>query len=324
MLDRQPLDENFAFFDLTRAADNCHAELLDGLCRSKKFIAAKYFYDDRGSTLFEQITREPEYYPTRTEMAILADQGAAIAARIGPQATLIEPGSGNSDKARLLLPKLNARSYVPMDISRQHLYQASRDIARDFPSLQVAAVCADYTSATALPAIVPQHKRVIFYPGSTIGNFEPAAAQAFLTRLRRWAGADGALLVGVDLDKQTHLLDAAYNDANGTTAAFNLNILHNVNGVLDANFDPDNFAHKAFYNRQQQRVEMHLLSLREQYVDFDKGTLALLKGETIRTEYSYKYSPEGFAALARRAGFSVTDAWQDEQGWFGVCYLNAV
>lgn len=315
---------NFDFYQLEAREDNSREELISGLIQKNKAISPKYFYDKQGSSLFEQITREPEYYPTRTEKAILKDKGQLIANWVDEGCTLIEPGSGNSEKVRLLLEHFQPDCYVPLDISKEHLYQASAQLALEYTSLDVRAVCTDYTQGITLPSSIPTQQRVAFYPGSTIGNFSPEIAQVFLKQLRQMVGDDGGLIIGVDLQKAPDILHAAYNDANGTTAAFNLNILNNVNSILQSDFNTDNFSHEAFYNSDENRVEMHLVSQSDQEVNLNAHKIRLEEGERINTEHSYKYTVEQFSTLAQRAGFAGRDVWMDNQALFSVHYLDAV
>lgn len=292
--------------------------------RRRKAIPSKYFYDQRGSELFERICEVPEYYPTRTETALLRIQGPEIAEAVGPDRPVIEFGAGAADKARLLLAALSRpRAYVPVDISREQLRDTAAAIARDHPRLEVAAVCADYTRPFPLPraATTAAARPLGFFPGSTIGNFTPAQARGFLARARRVL-AGGPLLVGADLRKPEPVLRAAYNDRAGVTAAFNLNLLTRLNRELGADFRLDRFRHHAFYNRRVGRVEMHLESRCAQTVRLADRTFAFAEGETIHTENSYKYSMAGFAALAAGGGFAVQRVWTDAREWFGLFLLR--
>lgn len=314
--------DNVVFTDLHPAPGDSRSEILQGLQAVRKTINPKYFYDERGSRLFEEITRLPEYYPTRTEAGILRHHAADIAAACADGCVLIEPGSGNCEKVRYLLRELTPAAYVPMDISADFLLRAATALAAEYPQLTIHAVCADFNAAwEAMPAL-PPGKRVIFYPGSTIGNLEPDQARAFLSRVRSWMGADGGALIGVDLHKSAAILHPAYNDKQGVTADFNLNILHHVNRVVDAGFDPDNFEHRAFYDADRQRIEMQLVSRVAHSVRCNGERVNFARGETIRTEYSYKYTVEGFAALARSAGLEISRSWLDAQRLFSVHYLQ--
>ena len=266
----------------------------------------------------------PEYYPTRTEIAILAENAADIAAETGPHTRLVEFGSGGSHKARILLAALDRpAAYVPVDISREHLRQAAAGVAADFPLLPVIAVCADYTAWFRLPPLPgPGGKRVGFFPGSTIGNFEPAAALRFLSNCARILGPAGDMLIGVDLKKDPLILDAAYNDRAGVTAAFNLNLLGRINRELDGDLDLDRFAHRAFYNGREGRVEIYIESLADQEARVAGRRFHFAAGELIHTEYSYKYWVPEFRALAARAGFRPVATWTDPNDLFSLNYFR--
>jgi dimethylhistidine N-methyltransferase len=318
----QLLTENVAFTDLHPSAGDRRSEILEGLRAPRKSINPKYFYDERGSRLFEAITRLPEYYPTRTEARILSDNAAAIASACGPDCLLIEPGSGNCEKVRYLLDAVAPKAYVPIDISADFLQQAARDLAGDYPGLAIHAVCADFSAAWQATPSLPAGRRIIFYPGSTIGNLQPDEAREFLAGLQSWMGSAGGALVGVDLHKSAAVLNAAYNDSEGITAEFNLNILRHINTVVDAEFDPDDFQHRAFYDSDRQRIEMHLVSRRDQSVPCNGATIELARGETIQTEYSYKYTVPGFQELASSAGLTVRQSWLDDRELFSVHYLE--
>lgn len=301
------------------------AEILAGLASNPKTLPSKYFYDERGSKLFDQICELPEYYLTRTELAIMQAHATDMAAALGPRVLLVEPGSGTSAKTRLLLDKLRwPLAYVPVDISREHLIKAADQLNRHYPELEVLPVCADFSQPFALPA--PHHsaaRTVIYFPGSTIGNFEPGAAVTLLQQLQRLAGRKGALLIGVDLNKDRGVLEAAYNDAAGVTAAFNKNLLTRLNRELHCNFDPERFQHHAPYNQAEGRVEMHLVSTGDQAVHIGDKLANFQRGECIITEYSYKHTLPGFAALAAQAGWKVQKVWTDDRRWFSVQYLTA-
>ena len=305
-------------FDAQRA--QFAADAVAGLSETPKRLAPKYFYDAEGSRLFEAITRTAEYYPTRCELAVLRAHAADIAAIVPPGAALIEFGSGSSRKARLLLRACRGlAAYVPVDISPEMLAQEAAALRADFPRLTVRPVAADFTRPFALPreaAAAPV--RVGFFPGSTIGNFEPAEAAAFLRHAAAVLGAGARLIVGVDLVKDEAVLNAAYNDAVGVTAQFNLNLLKRMNRELAANFHLDAFAHRAFFNRGQSRIEMHLQSLKRQRVTVAGEHFDFRADETIHTESSYKYSIASFGALARGSGWSPLSAWTDADGCFSV------
>jgi dimethylhistidine N-methyltransferase len=297
------------------------ADILDGLRSIPKSVPAKYFYDAAGSRLFERITELPEYYPTRCEMHILRRQTGEIAKLIPEGAALVEFGSGSSKKARILLggaaPKLAA--YVPVDICGEMIEQEAAELRPDFPRLKVLPVTADICKPFALPEeakVAPA--RVGFFPGSTIGNFEPHEAAGFLQNAANILGRGAILLVGADLIKSVEVLNAAYNDAEGVTAQFNLNLLARINRELGGTFRLDSFEHHAFYNRERHRIEMHLASLKRQRVKIAGEAIDFRAGETIHTENSYKYSVESLAALARGVGWLPLMAWTDSQRYFSM------
>jgi dimethylhistidine N-methyltransferase len=310
------------FHDLHPTPADMRADVLSGLAQPHKRLAPKYFYDAEGSRLFDAICELPEYYPTRTEIAVLRRHGAAMAARLGRDALLVELGSGSSLKIRVLLEALQPAVYMPVDISKDHLLNSAQALAASFPDLQVHAVCADYSVPFSLPVDDHDHPRVAFFPGSSVGNFEPADAERFLRRVGDLLEAGGRLLVGVDLIKDRRLLEAAYNDADGVTAAFNLNLLARINRELQGNFDLGRFRHMASFNPDSSRIEMRLLSTRDQRVRVAGQTFAFREGESIHTESSYKYSIEGFHDLARRAGFEPEQVWTDPAPLFSVHCLT--
>jgi dimethylhistidine N-methyltransferase len=314
----------FAFYDLAPGEESFRDAVLAGLDRAHKRIPCKFFYDARGSALFEEICRLPEYYLTRTEIAILEENSTDIAAQMGPNCRLIEFGSGASQKVRILLQAIERpAAYVPVDISREHLRDAAISLAEDFASVPVIAVCADYTRPFLLPPLPGAGgKRVGFFPGSTIGNFEPEAAVAFLANYARVLGAGGEILIGVDLKKEPDILDAAYNDRAGVTAAFNLNLLERVNRELDGDVDLDRFEHLAFYSSAEGRVEIYIRSLADQTARIAGRRFRFGKDELIHTEYSYKYSVGEFRDLAARAGFRPVDTWTDPTELFSVHYFR--
>jgi L-histidine Nalpha-methyltransferase len=314
----------FAFHDLAPGEESFRDAVLNGLMRPRKAIPCKFFYDEAGSALFEEICKLPEYYPTRTEIRILEENAAAIAARMGRHCRLIEFGSGASVKVRILLSELDApAAYVPVDISREHLRASALSLAEDFPSVPVVAVCADYTRPFRLPALAgPAGKRVGFFPGSTIGNFEPDAAVEFLRNYARILGPGGEMLIGVDLKKDPGVLDAAYNDRSGVTAAFNLNLFERINRELGGGVDLDRFEHFAFYNEAQGRVEIYIRCLSDHIAQIAGQEICFSAGELIHTEYSYKYAVPEFRALAARAGFRPVDAWVDRSELFSVHYFR--
>lgn len=314
---------NFHFHDLQPPQDDFRAAVLDGLRRRPRRLSPKYFYDARGSALFDAITALPEYYLTRTEIALLRAHGGEMAAELGRDAVLLEFGSGSDVKIRLLLDALRPRAYLPLDISAGHLRRAAAAIAADHPWLEVHALCVDYTRPFALPATIDHHRRTAFFPGSSIGNFEPAQAVRLLQGIAHLLGGGGRLLIGVDLKKDAATLHAAYNDAAGVTAAFNLNLLQRLRAELGAELDPAGFRHRAFYNADAGRIEMHLVATGTPAIRIDGEHFAFEAGETIHTENSYKFSLAEFAALAGAAGFTTRKVWCDRAGLFSVHCLQA-
>jgi L-histidine Nalpha-methyltransferase len=317
----QPLPEGVVrFYTFLPSGDKLREDVLAGLAQPRKTIPPKYFYDEQGCRLFEAICELPEYYLTRTETAILRGNIADIAQFVGPDAELIEFGSGVQAKTRILIQALQTRLYVPIEIAMETLRSASNDLAQRFPWLNIVGICADYTRPLALPefAGLPIRRKAVFFPGSTIGNFTPAEALAFLKQVRRAAGPGGVLLIGVDLKKDKATLDAAYADAKGVTARFNLNLLQRLNRELGADFQMNRFRHKAFYDPIQGRVEMHLESLYSQIVHVSGQRINFAPGETIHTEISCKYSITEFQELARRAGFTPQKVWTDPEQLFSV------
>lgn len=312
----------YRFYNTPSEPDDFYQAVIEGFSTHPRSVPPKYFYDLEGSRLFESICEQPEYYPTRTEVALLEQYAAEIAELAGTGCYLVEPGSGSCEKVRLLLDAMQPASYIPMDISGEHLDKAAADLAADYPWLDVHAVCADITADVSLPFIPENASAVFFYPGSSIGNFEPDAAVEFLGHLARIAGKGGGLLIGVDLKKDAETLNAAYNDASGVTAAFNLNILRRVNHQLEGDFDIDAFDHHAFYNNVKGRIEMHLISTRKQTARIDGHTFEFNAGDTIHTESSYKYTTGEFQALAQQAGLSPCSVWTDSDSLFSLHFLR--
>jgi dimethylhistidine N-methyltransferase len=310
-------------YDYEPTVEDIRGEVLGGLLKTPKTLPSKLFYDERGSQLFEEICRLEEYYPTRTEVGILTRHAGEMTALLGTRCRLLEVGSGSSQKTRILLDQLeDPAAYVPIDISRAFLLESAQAIAREYRRLDVLAVCADYTQPFEVPAPPrPAQRTVAFFPGSTIGNLVPDEARDFLRRIASWCGRGGGLLIGVDLRKDRPTLEAAYNDREGVTAEFNLNLLDRINRELGADFDRDGFAHRAIYDEAQGRIEMRLISRRPQTVAVQGHMVAFDEGEWITTEYSYKYSLAGFRELAAAAGFAVAQVWTDERGLFSVQYL---
>jgi dimethylhistidine N-methyltransferase len=312
---RHPSEDRFSSFA---------RDVIEGLTARPKRLSPKYFYDETGSRLFEEITALPEYYPTRTELAILHAHVADMARLLPAKTALIEFGSGSSKKVRILLDAAPAiAAYVPVDISSQWLNQEAARLRRDYPRLAVLPVAADFTQAFQLPRSLAGLGRAGFFPGSTIGNFEPHQAAAFLRNAAGILGPDAILIVGIDLVKDVATLNAAYNDAAGVTARFDLNLLTRINRELGADFDLAGFCHQAFYNRERQRIEMHLASRRRQQVNVCGRMIEFRAGETIHTENSYKYTVGSFGALARGCGWTPVAAWTDADGYFSVQALRA-
>jgi dimethylhistidine N-methyltransferase len=299
-------------------------DILRGLKSSPKRLSPVYFYDEHGSQLFDRICAVPEYYITRIETAILAASAGQIASAIGNEALLVELGSGASTKTRLLLDQLPRRAaYVPVDISRSHLLEAARRVADSYPHIDVTPVCADFTQPFPLPETQRDRARVVvFFPGSTLGNFDIPAAIDLLRTMRTTAGPDGGLVIGYDLVKDPRVLERAYNDAAGVTAAFNLNVLVRLNRELGADFDLGSFTHEAVWVQEQSRVEMHLVSDHAQEVTIAGESIAFAAGERLVTEHCHKYTPESFARLAAAAGWRVRQTWTDPCNYFNVQYLE--
>lgn len=298
-------------------------DVIAGLSQHPKQLPPKYFYDEAGSKLFEQITLLPEYYPTRTELRILRDRGREIAGAIPQGAALVEFGAGATTKVRLMLHSCSFGAYVPVDISGDFLNDQAHELRRDFPNLAVYPVTADFTKPFALPPEVGHMPKVGFFPGSTIGNFDPHEACAFLRSARAILGDGAAMIVGVDLEKDEQVLRSAYNDADGVTGKFNSNVLVRINRELGGNFDLSSFVHRAIYNRERHRIEMHLISKKAQTVRLLGHSFAFRAGETIHTESSYKYSVDRFMALARGSGWSPQEIWTDPDQMFSVYALIA-
>jgi L-histidine Nalpha-methyltransferase len=311
--------------DVSKApARQFREDVLRGLCAPKKELPCKYFYDEVGSDLFEQITELEEYYPTRTELGIMERHAAEMAELLGPRCLLIEYGSGSSLKTRHLLDRLrDAAGYVPIDVSGEHLRRSARALGEEYPDIEVLPLCADFTRPLSPPlSRKAAARRVVYFPGSTLGNFTPEAAVALLRQTGALCGRDGGLLLGFDLQKDPRVLEAAYSDREGVTAAFNRNILVRINRELAADFDIEQFAHRAFYNAAQGRIEMHLVSRRDQIVQVGNVPFFFAKGESIHTENSYKYSLPVLNELAEVGGFTVERVWTDERQYFSVAYLG--
>ena len=299
------------------------SDVIDGLSQHPKRLSPKYFYDVTGSELFEQITLLPEYYPTRTELTILLDRAGEISADVPDDAALVEFGAGATTKVRLLLDECAFRAYVPVDISGDFLKAQADALREDFPGLEVYPVTADFTTPFGLPDPVKAMPKVGFFPGSTLGNFEPHEACAFMRSARDILGEGEQMIIGVDLEKDERVLYNAYNDTAGITARFNLNVLVRINRELGGNFDTAAFMHRAIYNRDRHRIEMHLISRKAQTVRILGRSFSFRAGESIHTENSYKYSLERFTALARGSGWKPRHSWTDAAGMFSVHALVA-
>ena len=313
----------YEYHDLKPAEASFLDDVVTGLSLRQKALPPKYFYDERGSRLFEAICELPEYYPTRTELAMLETSASDIASQIGPRAAVVEYGSGSGRKTSVLLRALNPSAYVAIDISGEQLRDAASGLAAAFPDVRVVAICADYTHTAHLAKLetIAAARRVVYFPGSTVGNFTVPEAVDFLTNARAVAERGGGMLVGVDLKKHPATLYAAYNDAQGVTAEFNLNLLHRINRELGGDFDIGAFEHRAHYDKKIGRIEMHLAARRAQRVRVAGHTFEFTAGETIHTENSYKYSVAEFQALARGVGFEPVRVWVDPNELFSIHYL---
>jgi len=316
------MESNTTSPDQAPATSDDLAEIIAGLSQPAKHISPKFFYDDAGSKLFDAICDLPEYYPTRTELGIMRDNISEIAALVGEKASLIEFGSGSSRKTRELLKHLpDLAAYVPVDISSEHLLETADKIREDFPLIEVLPVVADFTKSFRLPSphVMPI-KNIVYFPGSTIGNFPTDAADELLQVMHHEAGERGALLIGVDLQKDKAILERAYNDSAGVTAEFNLNVLRRINREFGGTFELDGFLHRAVYNETAGRMEMYLDSVQEQSAEVGGKTFHFAAGEAVHTEYSHKYTLAGFASMAKAAGFRVEKVWMDAEELFSVQY----
>ncbi len=311
--------------DFADEAEDIYDIVVGGLQKPTKELPSKLLYDERGSALFEKITGLDEYYPTRTETRIMEENIDEMVTRIGHHSMIIEYGAGSSEKSQILLDNLQEpAAYVPIDISKEHLIRSAARLAERYPDLEILPVYADYNDDFKIPASSrPVSRRVVYYPGSTIGNFHHDDAADFLRRITEIDGFGGDVLIGVDLQKDPGILHAAYNDSEGVTAAFNLNLLERLNRELGADFRLDRFRHRAIYNQELGRIEMHLVSLENQTVHIGAATIVFEAGETVWTESSYKYTVESFAAIAEQGGFQVEKIWMDDERLFSVQYLAA-
>ena len=313
--------QRYQFFDQHPEIADFHADIIQGLSSPEPYISPKYFYDEVGSRLFEEICNSDEYYPTRIEVGIIRDNIDDIVEILGKDCLLIEPGSGDSYKVRLLLDALRPIAYLPIDISKRYLQDEAQKLAAEFTWLNIHAICADFTGKLELPYHVESTNKVAFFPGSTIGNFAPEQAIKVLEEIKMMVGEGGGLLIGVDLQKEAAILNAAYNDKSGYTAEFNKNLLVRINRELGANFNVEQFQHYAFYNEEPHRIEMHLVSMQDQQVEIDDKNFLFKKDQSILTEYSHKYSVENFQQLAEQAGFKSVETWVDKDCLFSVHYL---
>ena len=312
----------FQFYDYHPATTDMCEEVLAGLKRQQRYISPKYFYDEKGSQIFDAICKTQAYYPTQTETRIIRDNIEEITHCIGNGCLLVEPGSGNSQKVRELLEAIQPHAYLPMDISSSYLKKAAEKLAAEYDWLDVHAVCADFTEAVDLPYQPKGPHRVAFFPGSSIGNFEPTEATRFLSNIAQMVGMGGGLLIGVDMKKSPEKLNAAYNDEQKLTESFNLNLLTRINRDLDADFIVEQFSHYAFYNLLAGRIEMHLVSDCKQQVNIAGQQFDFCAGESIHTENSYKYSIEEFQAIATQAGFTPCKVWTDTDNLFSLHYFE--
>lgn len=304
------------------ATPEIRAELAAGLCSPDAFISPKFLYDPLGCKLFEAICELPEYYPTRTEAAIIGRHGRELLDAVGTGRTLIDLGAGNCAKAAGLFPLLRPGEYVAVDISADFVHDAVEQLSHRHPDIAMRAVGLDFSGSLALPADVGSGRRLFFYPGSSIGNFTPAEARAFLQRVCRQCGDDGGLLIGMDLVKDKAILDAAYDDALGVTAAFNLNVLRHVNGLIGADFDVRQWRHHGFFNREASRVEMHLEAREDVAVRWPGGAREFARGDRIHTENSYKYRQSAAVALLEQSGLRTVRVWTDPNEWFALIYAR--
>jgi dimethylhistidine N-methyltransferase len=310
----QPSDE------LTQVAQ----EVIAGLSQSPKQVSPKYFYDEKGSALFDAITELDEYYVPRVEKAILVDNRAEICAAIGSGMTLVEPGAGSCEKIRWLLPELDLAAYIPMDISGEHLQASAVALGDDYAELKITPQVCDHTLGIDIHLAADDAPPVFFYPGSSVGNFEREAAVQFMRAMRAQMQDTGGLLIGVDTKKDADILHAAYNDSAGVTAQFNINLLDNLNSLLEGDIDTDKFVHHALYNAERGRIEMHLRCTGKHSAQLAGQQFEFAEGELVHTEYSYKYHPDEFIELARSAGFAPVKVWQDDDRWFAVMYFEPV
>ena len=318
------MESSITFHDYHPECTTLEEAVITGLSKEQKSIPPKFFYNERGSQLFDQICEQPEYYPPTVEREMLTNYADEIASLTGIGRVLIEPGAGSADKVRLLLDALQPTAFVPMDISFDHLKSSASDLSEQYPWLDIHATCVDFTHSLPIPEITPDGPRLFFFPGSSIGNFNHDEAEQFLRMVHDAIGEDGMLLIGVDTKKNEARLNAAYNDQAGVTAEFNLNLLHRMRDELNIDCNPDHFDHKAFYNRVQGRIEMHLVSNREQTLKLNGHRFQFEKGEPVHTENSYKYAPDEFLKLAEKSGFKAVRHWLAPDNLFAIYLFEAV
>ncbi|MCU7906162.1 MAG: L-histidine N(alpha)-methyltransferase [Candidatus Thiodiazotropha sp. (ex Epidulcina cf. delphinae)] len=316
------MTEQVSFHDHKPTALSLYDAVVSGLSQADKSIPPKFFYDKRGSELFERICEQPEYYLPGVERRMLARLAEEIATLTGRGRILIEPGAGSAGKVRLLLDALRPAAFVPMDISFDYLKSSAMDLARDYPWLEIHVACVDFTHSLPVPEEIPEGPRLLFFPGSSLGNFDREEAGDFLRMVHDTLGDEGMLLIGVDTKKSESLLNAAYNDAAGLTAEFNLNLLHRLRQELNAELDTDIFEHRAFYNVEAGRIEMHLVSRYRQTLCLNGRSFEFKAGERLHTENSYKYAPREFIDLASGSGFNEVRHWVDDEGLFAIYLLT--
>jgi len=315
------------FIDLDPTPQDFRQDVIDGLRSTPKTLSPRYLYDDWGSELFEMICNQPEYYVTNVDTAILKEYAREIAEAVGPQARIIELGAGSLEKVGHILSELDSPAvYIPVDISGDFLKTQAQRLSENFPEIPVAAICTDYGNAVELETIAHEYRgdrNIVFFPGSTIANMEPEESLNLLKSIRNLVGEDGGIVIGVDLRKDPEILIPAYQDSNGVTSEFNLNLLDRINAELGANFDRENFRHEARWNPDESRMESHLVSLKEQKVNIGGETIHFAEGESIHTENSYKYTIEGFQKLLQDAGFKAEKVWTDNRDYFSIHYARA-
>lgn len=314
---------NVTFHDHKPATLSFFDAVIDGLSQDQKSIPPKFFYDERGSELFNKICEQPEYYPPTVECRMLTRLADEIASLTGTGRILIEPGVGSATKVRLILDSLRPAAYVPMDISFDYLKSVATDLADEYPWLPVHAACVDFTHSLPIPRQTPEGRRLLFFPGSSLGNFDHDEAREYLSLVHDTVGQGGMLLIGVDTKKSEPILSAAYNDAAGVTEEFNLNLLHRMRDELAADCDPTAFQHQAFYNDEAGRIEMHLISRKNQDLNINGHSFHMDEGESLHTENSYKYTPKEFLKLSARSGFKPVRHWVDDGELFAVYLLQA-